>query len=69
MGAFDVSEKTNYDDFSSSLGKQRNTRSIDSVDVPSQKTPWSDLTSRGGSTEVTFHPSPVKIGGLRHNYI
>ena len=44
----DVSEKTNYDDFSSSLRKQRNTRSIDSVDVPSQKTPWSDLTSRGG---------------------
>ena len=27
---------------------KRNTRSIDSVDVPSQKTPWSDLTSRGG---------------------
>ena len=48
VGAFDVSEKTNYDDFSSSLRKQRNTRSIDSVDVPSQKTPWSDLTSRGG---------------------
>ena len=58
MGAFDVSEKTNYDDFSSSLRKQRNTRSIDSVDVPSQKTPWSDLTSRGGLHWSNFSSEP-----------
>ena len=29
---------TLYDDFSSSLGKRRNTQSIDGVDVPSHKT-------------------------------
>ena len=60
MGAFDVSEKTNYDDFSSSLRKQRNTRSIDSVDVPSQKTPWSDLTSRGGLHWSNFSSEPCQ---------